>query len=266
MKARILFGTIIIILAGIFIFCIYKAIALNVETQKSKASYENARADYNRAVIEAEQETATSGIAEDAPEEPDPYVSIVRTMQLINPDYRGWLTIPDTVIDYPVVQSSNNSYYLKHDFYKNDDKRGCPFIPWYCNTDSDNLILYGHHFRTGDMFTQLDEFRDQDFAASHKISLTTETGEHIYEVYAVFDMQVRGRPFHWDTPSFYSEEDFLDYLETAKSYSIINSNLDPQYGDKLLTLVTCEYKHGRYNGRLVVIACETVITVDPGTE
>lgn len=82
-----------------------------------------------------------------------------------NPNLIGWLKIGDTVIDYPVTQTSESDYYLNHNFYGKTDSNGCIFMDPDCNVidRSDNLILYGHHMKSGNMFGNLDRYSKYEY-------------------------------------------------------------------------------------------------------
>lgn len=102
----------------------------------------------------------------------------------------GWITVEDTKINYPVMQSKNEpNFYLKHGFDKAYTDYGCPYVQENCDVQepSDNLIIYGHHMNDGSMFAGLMKFTDKAFWKQHKrISFNTLTDVQEYEVIAVF--------------------------------------------------------------------------------
>ena len=102
-----------------------------------------------------------------------------------NPDCVGWVSIPDTSIDFPVMQKSD--FYLKHDFDGNYTDYGLPFLDERCSLDgSDNLIIYGHHMNDGSMFSELLNYVDEDYCTAHpEIVLETEDGAGTYQIAAV---------------------------------------------------------------------------------
>lgn len=175
-----------------------------------------------------------------------------------NNEMAGWISIDDTNISYPVMYTPDNpDFYLKRGFDKKDSAYGVPYIAEHCNPflPSDNVIIYGHHMKNGTMFTGLMEYESRKFYENHKIiHFDTLTRAADYEIIAVFKTTV-----YDDTGYKYylfadaeNEEDFQEYVEGCKALSLYDTGVTAEYGDKLLTLSTCEYS--RTNGRLVVVA------------
>ena len=175
-----------------------------------------------------------------------------------NNDMAGWIMVDGTQINYPVMYTPDNpDFYLKHNFEKEYSDYGVPYIAEHCDPiePSDNVIIYGHNMKNGSMFTGLMEYEDKAFYENHKVirfDTLTETAE--YEVIAVFKTTV-----YDDTGFKYylfanaeQEAEFTDYVEQCKSLVLYETGVTAEYGDKLLTLSTCEYS--RTNGRLVVVA------------
>ena len=178
----------------------------------------------------------------------------------INNDFVGWLSIENTTINYPAMQTKNNpNYYLKRDFYKNYSSYGTPYISEQCNvSESGNIIIYGHHMKNKEMFGALEYYKNKEFYNNHQV-ITFETLEEKknYEIFAVFKTVAYSNSGfrYYDYICFENEHDYNNFIEKCKEFSIYETNKTPIYGDKLLTLSTCEYSNK--NGRLVVIAYET---------
>ena len=177
-----------------------------------------------------------------------------------NSDMVGWITVEDTKINYPVMQSKDEpDFYLKHGFDKEYSNYGCPYVQENCDVQapSDNVIIYGHHMNNGSMFADLEKFKREDFWKEHKtISFNTLTDKCEYEVVAVFKTFV-----YSDSPESFkyyhfvnaeTSEDFSAFIDKCKELSLYDTGVSAEYGDKLITLSTCEYS--RTNGRLVVVA------------
>ena len=181
-------------------------------------------------------------------------------LYLKNSDLVGWISVEDTNINYPVMQSKDNpDFYLKHYFDKGYSDYGCPYVQENCDVQkpSDNIIIYGHHMKNGSMFCDLEKFKSKDFWQEHKtVTFHTLTEKNEYEIVAVFktvvytDSADSFKYYHFvnaETP-----EDFSAFIEKCKELSFYDTGVSAEYGDKLITLSTCEYS--RSNGRLVVVA------------
>ena len=183
-----------------------------------------------------------------------------RNLYLENSDMVGWIQIEGTNIDYPVMQTpSDPNYYLKHDFEKNYTDYGCPFMQADCDasTPSDNLIIYGHNMKDGSMFANLAKYRSKDFWQAHKtVWFDTALGSCAYEIFAVVHTTVQADAA--DAFPFYrfvnaaSPEEFADYVSACQARALYDTGVSAQYGDKLLTLSTCD--NITDNGRWLVIA------------
>lgn len=174
-----------------------------------------------------------------------------------NPDCIGWLQIDGTVIDYPVMyRPAKVGYYLHRNFYGKYSANGCLYLSELCDPEtSDNLIIYGHHMNSGKMFAALDRYKSIKFYQEHtRISYNTLQGEEIYQIFAVFCTPVyTGRDFSYYT--FTEAEDaadFQEYIQEIKERSLYDTGITAVFGEKLLTLSTCEYS--QRNGRIVVVA------------
>ena len=177
-----------------------------------------------------------------------------------NSDLIGWVTVKGTQIDYPVMQTPNDSeYYLHRNFKKKEDVNGLPFLDAKCDTEdpNSNLMVYGHHMKSGLMFAHLEDFENKDFYQKHKtIEFDTLYDKRKYEVVAVF----RSKIYKEDEDVFkyyryggpLSEKQYNTYVENCKKLSVHNTGVTPVYGEQLLTLVTCAYH--TEEGRFVVVA------------
>ena len=173
-----------------------------------------------------------------------------------NSDFIGWLRIDGTGIDYPVMQSKDDpDFYLKHNFSKEYSRFGIPYMQANCNLSSDNIIIYGHNIKSKSMFNELTKYKDKDFYIAHKYITFDTLNEHrTYAVIAVFKtVAYSDRGFqYYDFVNANTEEDFNAYIEKCEALSFYDTEVTAEYGDKLLTLSTCEYS--QKNGRFVVVA------------
>ena len=174
-----------------------------------------------------------------------------------NPDCIGWLTIDGTRIDYPVMyRPGDKNYYLHRDFNGEYSANGCLFLAEECVPgNSDNLIIYGHHMNSGKMFANLEKYKDEDFYKEHPlIQFRTIWGNEEYEVLAAFTTPVyTGNDFnYYNFIKAQKGEDYEYFIREIKRKGIYETQITACYGEKLLTLSTCEYS--QKNGRMVVVA------------
>ena len=171
----------------------------------------------------------------------------------------GWLKIDDTIIDYPVMQSADYEYYLTHNFNQEYDKNGSIFMDPACDVlrPSTNLILYGHHMKSGNMFGDLDKYESEKYMKEHsRIRFDTiyEKGE--YQVMYVFrdslkqDTEITFKYYQFINAN--SPEEFTSNMLAMEEMSLYDTQVTASYGDQLLTLSTCDSRE-EY-GRFVVVA------------
>lgn len=171
----------------------------------------------------------------------------------------GWVKIDDTKIDCPVMQTSDNEYYLSHNMEQQYDKNGSIFMDKDCDVikPSTNLILYGHHMKSGRMFGELDKYSSEKFYEDHKyIDFDTIYEKGIYEVMYVFRSRVYSEEEvvfkYYQFIDAVSEVEFDSNMREMAAVSLYDTGVEASYGDRLLTLSTCDYQET--NGRFVVVA------------
>ncbi len=171
----------------------------------------------------------------------------------------GWLKIADTNIDYPVMQTVDNEYYLDHNFNQETDSNGCIFMDYQCDAvrGNDNYILYGHHMKSGKMFGSLNKYSQQSYYENHKtIQFDTIYEKGKYEVMYVFRSKVYSEEDvnfkYYQFIDAGSEKEFDSYISEMAKMSLYDTGVTASYGDRLLTLSTCDYQENE--GRFVVVA------------
>lgn len=174
-----------------------------------------------------------------------------------NPDCVAWISIEGTAIDYPVMyRPAQKNYYLHRNFNGKRAFAGALFIAENCDPDdSDNVIIYGHNMTSGSMFAALNKYKKQSFFEDHRrIVYETLHGSETYEVMFAFTTRVyTGHDFQYYTFSkANSAEEYDAYISACRERALYDTGVTARYGDKLLTLSTCEYSHK--NGRMVVVA------------
>ncbi len=240
-------------LLGMAAFCGYQIYHHYSQVDKQTEAFEK--------IAEVVEETETSAdetVPDDTPvNEGDDVLTKYKELYLQNEDMVGWLSVAGTTINYPVMQTPNEpNYYLKRNFEKEYSDLGTPYIQENCDlANSDNLVIYGHHIKGGKMFGALEDYKSQSFYEEHKtIQFDTLTEQGEYEIIAVFKtVAYSSAGFrYYDFVDAENEETFNAYIEKCKELALYDTGVSAEYGDRLITLSTCEYS--AQNGRLVVVA------------
>ena len=178
---------------------------------------------------------------------------ILSKLKKRNSDVVGYLEIPDTTISYPVMQTKDNpDFYLTHDIDKNYSFYGTPYLSAYCDLEkSDNLIIYGHNINGGRMFGALTQYRNESFYQKHNIIYFTTEEKMKYEIFAVISVNKYSFPY-WQFVMAQDENDYDEFVNKVKQYSLFDTGITPKYGEKLITLSTCDNSRGS-DYRFIVI-------------
>ncbi|MCL2494095.1 MAG: class B sortase [Oscillospiraceae bacterium] len=218
---------------------------------------------YNQGTEISEPYTEATKPDDGSPAIPPTTTSIIVTRPLTHPellernrDYKGWLRAPGADISLPIVQTADNSYYLKRDFYRRPSKYGNPFVD--CRVDMKNptnIIIYGHHMSNGTIFTYLTRYKNAGTVKnSPLITLELPDGTvNRYKIVSVLAINGRseddksrgpddnGYVFAVNTPEFGSQASFDGYVRQIKQRSYVDTGVDVRYGDQLISLQTCIY-------------------------
>ncbi len=171
----------------------------------------------------------------------------------INKETVGFLKVNNTNINYPIVQHSDNSYYLNHDFYKKSKVMGWVFLDYRNSHDSfdSNNIIYGHNMPNKTMFGSLNNVTTTSWRKNKDnliISYDTLDGSHKFKIFSIYKVDYTT---DYLKTKFSSEEEFDSFVNMIRSRSTLKSDEVIEYGDKILTLSTCADKGKK---RLVVHA------------
>lgn len=192
------------------------------------------------------------------PQAVSPFAAGFAELARLNPDLKGWISIPGTPVSFPVVQGEDNSYYLNHDFYGERDRHGTIFADYSADLDGDecNVILYGHNMRDDTMFGSLKRYRQEDYYTEHpSFFLTTPEGEHEYEILAVLENDIFSGAE--DTFQYYEyrhitdEEMYEAYCRDIEERSLYDTGVEVESMDPLVTLCTCSY--GSLEQRFLIV-------------
>ena len=183
-------------------------------------------------------------------------LSQFQRMQAVNTDIKGWLTIPGTNIDYPVLQSKKDEpdFYLHRNYKKQYAEAGSIYLQYDCNPQiSRSTVIYGHHMLYDAMFTELPKYNYLSFWKSHQTFLYEDaSGKYRYEVFAV--LHVSPNNFQFNRTQFADDADYARFLSALQGKAIYKTEVTVSVKDKIMMLVTCSYE--QHNGRTIVIGLE----------
>lgn len=184
-----------------------------------------------------------------------------QTLVSANQDCVGFLEIPGTAIQFPVMFTPEKpEKYLYRDFFGKSEKRGTPFLDSATLLgESQNYIIYGHNMKDGSVFGTLPSYLYQDYCEEHKlIYFNTAVSEGVYEVVAVCKTEVLAKVskdfkyYQYGGPL--SKPDFEEYVQNIRKMSIYPVETEINWGDELLTLSTCYHRRAGDDGRLIIVA------------
>ncbi|SDZ23730.1 sortase B [Evansella caseinilytica] len=231
-----------LVLLGIILYSAYKLGVIAYEYYENRQVLADAQKLYHR----------------DSPEAPETAGEEARSsfdeLLQINEDIVGWLTIEQTLIDYPVLQAQNNDYYLDRNYKREQTRAGSIFMDYRNDIRKlpQNTILYGHNMKDGSMFGQLKKFLDEDFFSENR----TFYYDTLYDGYEaeVISVYLSTTDFYYIQTDFSSDEEYMEFLESIQARSLYDAGVELMADDAIITLSTCDYTLDKVAGRLVVHA------------
>lgn len=195
-----------------------------------------------------------SEIPEEMPAEDEPAQRALSELFAMNEDFVGWLCIPETDINYPVMHTPDDpEKYLRRNFQGEYSESGVPFLDFRCSLDSDNLIIYGHNMMNGTMFAALQGYVQEDFCEQHPIiEFQTADGCEEYQLFAV--AWVKSNDDWYKFVGATGAKDFNSAVERIIGKALFQVVSRPEFGTQILTLSTCY--DSAHNGRLLVLAAK----------
>lgn len=245
----------------------------NAATESTAETTEQGTEEAKAAMTEDEINEMLAGMkatetAETATEEQSEVIPVkFEELQAVNPDIYAWITVPGTVIDYPILQhASDNTYYLMHNIDGSYGYPGCVYTENMNSKDftDNNTVIYGHNMKNGSIFAQLHKFEDPDFFNENREVLIYLPDEVLhYTIFAAHIYDDRHLLYSFD---FTDPEVYQKYLDSIFSTRDMSANIDKDItvttDDQIITLVTCI--GSQPNNRLLVQAVLT--DREPGAE
>ena len=237
----------IVLLLGVFLFSAWQIVDILTEYRKGEQTYEHLEhyisvPETTPQNMSSNKDTPEIPTMETLPEEsasPFPKVDF-GALQAINEDVIGWIYIPDTRINYPILQGEDNDQYLYHLLTGEYNSSGSIFLDAEVPADfsGQNSPIYGHNMKSKSMFADIVEYKKQEFFDAHPTAMLM-TPEKNYYVH-LFSGYVTDS---WG-PSWiksFTDSDFKDWLADAKEKSRFTSDVIPTPQDRVLTFSTCTY-------------------------
>ncbi len=198
------------------------------------------------------------------PVEDDPNMELLKDMDLealreINPDVVGWIIIPESKINYPLMQGTDNDFYLNHTWDKRSNAVGSIFLEAQNSPDLTdfNTIVYGHNMKNGSMFGSLGKFASEYYRTPRPyVYVVSDQGIYRYEIFSFYKAQVDSFTYNL---SFDQDATKISFLLESKRSSLAETGVVPPPTDRILTLSTCA--GGGYTHRWVVQARLKMISV-----
>ena len=246
---------------GIFAISGYQLIS----TLNQYKQAENAYNDVNDRFVTEKQPVPTEKPAENQPPAPSPTPDIehspisvnFETLLQENSDVRGWLYLPGTVLNYPLVQARDNDFYLERMWNGEWNPNGSLFLDYRCapNFTNHNTIIYGHNMNDGSMLHCIREYVEQSYYDEHPyMFMNTPDGNYRVEIFSGYICDAESDTY---TIEFYDTPSYEAYLDKICRQSNFNCDITPSVTDRIITLSTCTYEYdtARYvlHGRLVSI-------------
>lgn len=218
---------------GIFGYSLGKLYYFYWEYQKGENTYEE--------LLEYVEEPGKNDFQEEESKENE-YIFIkvdFPGLKEVNPDVIAWIHIPALEISYPVVQGTDNSYYLYHMFDGKKNSSGSIFVD--CNNANDfsdtNTIVYGHNMKNGTMFGELDRYQNEELFQEYPyFYIYVPDGILVYQIVSCYIGKINSSAY---TYSFNTENDINEFFDVICQNSLYDINMQLNSNDKIVTLSTC---------------------------
>ena len=237
---------------GVFLFSLYQLYAWFVDNKEIETMQDEIKEEVK---VTEKEDTENTETVNPPVDEKDDYWDYIK-MNLLEVDFNelltknsdtvGWVQVKGTNINYPIVQTTDNSYYLSHAFDKSANDAGWVFMDYRNDAINfnQNTIIYAHSRYNGTMFGSLKNILNSSWYTNkenHIIRLSTPTENTMWQVFSVYTVP---KESYYITPSFNTEEEYLEFLDTIKSRSEVDFSGTVNTSDKVLTLSTCKDNYG----------------------
>lgn len=241
---------------GLLIFSLFKLGSIFFGYKSGEKEYEELKEQYVTEAPADPQEILSSieileeaGEGEITEEEKAALVPMARidlnSLQSMNSDAKGWIEIPGTVLSYPMVHTSDNTFYLTHTFQKEKNKSGSIFIETQNKPDFSDLhtIIYGHNMKDGSMFAHLKNYTTESYLKAHPyIYIDLADGSHCYQIFSCHETNPTDPNNVVYTIGYTADDIYANFLASLKAASAFDTGVDVSISDSVITLSTCTNK------------------------
>ena len=243
----------IFFIGGILLVCVF-----SYPRVKDYIEYKKQVAFYNELVQNHVEVEATNSVYSDplsdmpTPLETPSILAHIAPLLESNEDVIGWITIPNTPINYPLMQHTDNQYYLEYNSANEPSVYGSIYVDYRNDKHllDRNTLIYGHNMNNGAMFHELVKYKEENFWEQHPYIYMSNLYETFtYEIFAVYVVDADVETVE---VAYESDEVFMNYIQACQERSIWPKSIDLEPTDQIITLVTCSYESD--NARTLVQA------------
>lgn len=245
---------------AVCVACIGYIVYYFLQRDKGEKKYEDVQKKVEKQIEEAEQKAPEETEEEKEDENPIDFAEL----KAVNPDIYAWITIPDTNINYPVLQTDgDDAYYLNHTYDGEKNPIGAIYTEKANSKDFTdfNTVIYGHNIKDGTMFENLHKFEDEQFFDTHEtFDIYTEDGKKTYKVFAAVEFDNRHILYHFSNDDVKARKEFLYALRDSRNMiSHYRDDVEVDENSRIVTLSTCVRKNGkRYPDRRYLVGAVEV--------
>lgn len=237
----------IFVIGGILLICVsvYPRMKEFIDYKKQVAFYDELVQNHKE--MRATNNTDSKLLSDTSmpmptPEEEPSILANMAPLLESNEETIGWITIPNTAINYPLVQHTDNQYYLEYNSANEPSAYGSIYIDYRNDKRliDRNTLIYGHNMNNGTMFHELVKYKERDFFKQHPYIYMSNLYETFtYEIFAVYvvDADVETVEVVYE-----SDEAFMNYIQDCQTRSIWPRSIELEATDQIITLVTCSYE------------------------
>lgn len=246
-KKSIPFIVVLVICIAVLVVSLWQLATIFIEYKKGTDEYDKLQSYVSTEPTEESDATGEDSESEDGTESDAETEQIQRVavseLKAQNSDTVGWIQIPNTEISYPLMHTSDDSYYLNHTFSKKLNSAGSIFMETLNSADFSDLhtIIYGHNMKNGSMFAGLKNYSSASYLVAHpNVYIDLEDGTHAYQIFSVYEADADSDSY---TIGFAPDEVYEEYLKKIKDRSLYDTSVSVTKEDSVITLSTCT-KHG----------------------